>query len=179
MSNTILRKNGSAKIDTKTGGSYTITYSDLAAINEYCDKNKIKYRQHIREEDGIEVVYTQISENGGEYGEPIRGARLVGNTTVPKDYGASITYARRYSLNMALGLASEDNDVADIKEADRIDVSKYLKAIEEAGSIDDLKEYYVSLDGKIRNNPDLVAAKNKRKTELLAKPTIEVMKNEN
>lgn len=168
---TILRKNESANIPTKTGGSYTIKYSDLAAINAYCDENKIKYRQFLKDEDGIEVIYTQISDNGGEYGEPIRGAKLVGNTDSAKDYGAAITYARRYSLNMALGLASEDNDVADIREAKQIDLTKYLDAINNAATIDELKEYFIALDNKIRIIPDLIAAKNKRKQELTEKNT--------
>lgn len=166
---TILRKNESANIQTKTGGSYTIKYSDLAAINSYCDENKIKYRQFLKDEDGIEVVYTQISENGGEYGEPIRGAKLVGNTDSAKDYGAAITYARRYSLNMALGLASEDNDVADIREAKLIDLTKYLDAINGATTLNELKEYFLALDNKTRIIPDLIAAKNKRKKELTEK----------
>jgi hypothetical protein len=56
----------------------------------------------------------------GKESQPIRGCYVVdegalkGNNNPAQQMGAAITYARRYSLLMAYGLATEDDDAASL-----------------------------------------------------------------
>jgi len=126
MSDTTIKKNQTAEIPTKTGSKYSYQYVDIAQIHEYLEQNHLKYYQYIERIENDDYVMTQrlfqeMDENG-EYldsycklGEPLRGSRVVdatlyGNDNPAQKQGSALTYARRYSLLMAFGLATEDDD---------------------------------------------------------------------
>lgn len=93
---------------------YGYKYSDLSQINKYCEENNIQYWQYLALEEGYEVVYTVIIEDGQEK-PPRRGCRVIpaelsNKSNAVQEYGAALTYARRYSLLLALGIACEDDD---------------------------------------------------------------------
>lgn len=105
---------------TKNAKGYGYKYTDLAEIHKLLEENDMQYYQFLVTEDGADYVYTvKISQDGSE-SKPIRGARVVlgalsGNKTNPaQDYGSALTYARRYSLLMAYGLATTDDDAASL-----------------------------------------------------------------
>lgn len=103
------------RIKKKKDG-YGYKYTELSQINEFCEQNNIDYYQEIETCDinGEDYMVTYISEDGGEYikhkGCKIVDAVLSGIKNPIQEYGSSLTYCRRYSLLMALGLATEDDD---------------------------------------------------------------------
>ena len=109
-------------IAKKTEG-YGYKYTELADINKYCEENGIYYYQDtdtcdINQKD---YIITHIFKDGRE--EIHRGCQIVdavlqGIKNPVQEYGSSITYCRRYSLLMALGLATEDDDGASLTQVE-------------------------------------------------------------
>lgn len=113
MSNTIT-KNQTAEIPTKSGNKYSYQYVDIAQIHDYLEQNKMSYYQFIDRIDGDDYIMTVKIIDGVEQ-KPLRGSRVVdatlfGNDNPAQKQGSALTYARRYSLLMAFGLATEDDD---------------------------------------------------------------------
>ena len=101
----------------KKGFSYK--YTELAQINEYCEENNIDYYQEIEtcELNQKDYIVTYVKFENDEKYEKHRGCQIVdsvlsGIKNPVQEYGSSLTYCRRYSLLMALGLATEDDDGA-------------------------------------------------------------------
>lgn len=114
-SKSTLTKNKSVEVETKKGGSYTYRYTELADINDYIDSIGERYYQFIERIDNDDYIMTVRQKNDID-SNPIRGCRIV-QATINNDYsnpaqeqGSALTYARRYSLLMAYGLATEDDD---------------------------------------------------------------------
>lgn len=102
---------------SKNSKGYGYNYLDLAGIHEFLEENKLQYRQSIEVIDGTDYINTVIIHEDGTEEPPVRGCRIMlqglQDTKNPAQaYGAGITYARRYSLLMALGLCTEDDDAA-------------------------------------------------------------------
>lgn len=107
MATTNLKKNASG---------YGYKYTDLAEIHNYLEQANITYYQYTETEDGNDYIYTVPIIDGKEQ-NPRRGcriaeAKLSGKSNPAQEQGSAITYARRYSLLMALGLATTDDDAA-------------------------------------------------------------------
>lgn len=119
-------------IAKKTEG-YGYKYTELADINKYCEENDIRYWQEVDTCDinQKDYIVTHIIQDGKETvhrGCQIVDAVLQGIKNPVQEYGSSLTYCRRYSLLMALGLATEDDDGAsltEIKEATEEDAKKW------------------------------------------------------
>lgn len=100
---------------SKNKDGYGYKYTDLAQIHEYLEKNNMKYYQYIKRIEQDDYIMTRrCIENVWEQ-EPIQGCRVVdavlnGIKNPAQEQGSAITYARRYSLLMAFGLATEDDD---------------------------------------------------------------------
>ena len=107
-------------IAKKTEG-YGYKYTELADINKYCEENNIRYYQEIEtcELNQKDYIITYLIQDGNitkHRGCQIVEAKLSGINNPVQAYGSSLTYCRRYSILMALGLATEDNDAADLSE---------------------------------------------------------------
>lgn len=105
-------------IAKKTEG-YGYKYTELADINKYCEDNGIRYYQEIEtseinQEDYIITYLVRNGEITKHRGCKIVEAVLSGIKNPVQEYGSSLTYCRRYSLLMALGLATEDDDGASL-----------------------------------------------------------------
>lgn len=114
MSDTTIKKNQKAEIPTKTGSKYSYQYVDIAQIHEYLEQNNMSYYQYVDRIDGDDYIMTVKIINGEEK-PALRGSRVVdatlyGNDNPAQKQGSALTYARRYSLLMAFGLATEDDD---------------------------------------------------------------------
>ena len=128
-----VKKNKTAK-----GEKYSYRYVDIAQIHELLESNGWSYYQYIDRMDGDDYVMTVRIIDGKEY-EPLRGAKIIINKDFSKnaaqEQGSAITYARRYSLLMAFGLATTDDDYATTK-LDRISANKanaFMKKCEDEG----------------------------------------------
>lgn len=100
---------------TKNKQGYGYKYTDLAQIHEYLEQNNMKYYQFIKRIDTEDYVFTRRYIEGKWEEEPIQGCRVVnavlsGKSNPAQEQGSALTYARRYSLLMAFGLATEDDD---------------------------------------------------------------------
>lgn len=119
-------------IAKKTEG-YGYKYTELADINKYCEVNGIRYYQEvetseINQKDYIITYLVKDNETTKHRGCQIVEAVLQGIKNPVQEYGSSLTYCRRYSLLMALGLATEDDDGASLtvkKEATKEDAEKW------------------------------------------------------
>ena len=121
-------------IKKKTEG-YGYKYTELADINKYCEELGIGYYQEIEtsEINQKDYIVTYIINISGELIRKVRGCQIVeavlqGIKNPVQEYGSSLTYCRRYSLLMALGLATEDDDAASLtikKEASKEDADKW------------------------------------------------------
>lgn len=105
-------------IAKKTEG-YGYKYTELADINKYCEENGIRYYQEVEtsEINQKDYIITYLDRDGQitkHRGCQIVEAILQGIKNPVQEYGSSLTYCRRYSLLMALGLATEDDDGASL-----------------------------------------------------------------
>jgi len=95
-------------------GKYSYKYVDIAQIHEYLESIGESYYQYIDRLEGDDYIMT-VKVKDGKESNPIRGARVVDATlngvkNPAQEQGSAITYARRYSLLMAFGLATVDDD---------------------------------------------------------------------
>ena len=100
----------------KNASGYGYQYTDLAEIHNYLEANNMSYYQFTETVDGVDYIMTVPIINGEEKparrGCKVAEAKLSGKSNPAQEQGSAITYARRYSLLMAFGLATTDDDAA-------------------------------------------------------------------
>lgn len=88
------------------------TYADLASIieaaREPLTKNGLAYQQIVHNGDAASVETLLIHESGEFLSCGV--ISIMPSKRDPQGFGSAITYARRYSLQAALGIAAEDDD---------------------------------------------------------------------
>lgn len=106
----------------KNAKAYKYNYTDLAEITKLLQQNGIEYFQFIEPYEGNDYIMTVIVDPATGEGQTVRGCKVIephaGLSDNPaQQYGAAITYARRYSLLMAFGLATVDDDAASLRQS--------------------------------------------------------------
>ena len=109
-----------ANIKKNTQG-YGYKYTDLSAINDYIESIGETYFQAIEPVGDTDYVVTHRLKDGKET-HAIRGSRVVNaplsnKSNAAQEWGSALTYARRYSLLLAYGLATEDDDAESLTKA--------------------------------------------------------------
>ena len=121
----------------KNKEGYGYCYTDLAEIHRYLEQNNLRYYQYIERIDGDDYIMTVPQEliDGKWFDWNVRkgckvvNATLSGKSNPAQEQGSALTYARRYSLLMAFGLATEDDDAESlsvVKEATLEDAKEYV-----------------------------------------------------
>lgn len=107
----------------KSSKGYNYKYADMAGVHDYLEEMGYTYYQYIERVGDDDYIYTVPTIDGVEKA-PRRGCRvpqavLRDKSNPAQEYGSALTYARRYSLFMAFGLATSDDDAQCLtKEAD-------------------------------------------------------------
>lgn len=123
-------------IAKKTQG-YGYKYTELADINKYCEEHNINYYQEVEtnETNGKDYIVTYlINLEKPEEKRKVRGCQIVdavlqGIKNPAQEYGSALTYCRRYSLLMALGLATEDDDASRFTQKEDDDPKKHINYV--------------------------------------------------
>ncbi len=156
-------------------------YADLASVVEAIraafSANGLSYIQTVEpsEKDEVRVETTLLHASGewiscGVLSLPVSKVDAQG-------YGSALTYARRYSLSAAVGVAPEDDDgnaASAAKPKKTMDCTTHLFALGAAPTLDDLQAVFKTAYKQAQAENDTMAmatitnAKNKRKTELAA-----------
>ena len=176
---------GPALKDTKND-HFKSKYADLASVMAAClpalNANGIAVIQPpYQDENGNRFVKTVFVH--GETGQQAECAvPLIVAKNDMQAYGSAVTYARRYGLMSMAGIAPEDDDgnaaakappmVEQRQEAPRgpsaMDVAS--ESLTNAESLDQLAAIWQGLPRSVQGEARVIAAKDKRKGELQAKP---------
>ena len=107
------KKEFAPALKTATNPHFKSKYADLAgcleAVNEALLNNGIAlYQETFEDGTGVTIETVFLHESG----ESLRGGKLhvPAAKQDPQGYGSALTYARRYSVMSACGIAAEDDD---------------------------------------------------------------------
>ena len=114
----------------KKKDGYGYKYTELSEIHNYLEKNGMKYYQEIETNsiNGQDYILTYRYIDGKWEEKPKRGCKIVyatlsGIKNPAQEQGSALTYARRYSLLMAFGLATEDDDGASLTRPQKEEIT--------------------------------------------------------
>jgi len=156
-------------------------YADLASVVEAIrvafSANGLSYIQTVEPSDKDEVrVETTLLHSSGEW-ISCGILSLPVSKSDAQGYGSALTYARRYSLSAAAGVAPEDDDgnaASSAKPKKVMDCRAHLAALDAAPTLHDLQVAFKTAYKAAQTENDTVAmailtgAKNNRKTALEA-----------
>lgn len=146
----------------KMSKGYGYKYSDLATIHEEMESQGITYYQYTDYcvEANADYIYTVLIFDGEEQ-KPRRGCRVIydagGKMSTAQQQGSGVSYCRRYSLLMALGWATEDDDGATagkgtgsasktLKTPNKLDFKQVRDHLAELNTVDELNAYWKELN---------------------------------
>jgi hypothetical protein len=163
-------------LKTATNPHFKSRYADLSAcveaVIDALNNNGIALMQTTHPDDsGVTVETVLIHESG----EMIKNGPLhvPASKQDPQGYGSALTYARRYSLMAACGIAPEDDDgnAASKPKAVSPNVIKdHVTKINESENINELKKAFATAYGALQGNNsailEITKAKDDRKRAL-------------
>lgn len=143
-------KTGLVKNDSKAYGYNYASLSDIVKQGYKIPKMRIKPTEH---GDYIEYL------DGEEW---LTGAKIVvpemRGSNEAQRYGSALTYARRYTAQMALQLACDDDAKIETQvpqaHMKKVDFAEIRKQIEIAESIDVVRKIYAEMPEKLRQYID-------------------------
>jgi len=104
-----------SNIVNKNKEGYGYKYTDISEIHRFLESIDAHYIQKIERIEGDDYIFTKRCFNEKWEDEWLQGSRVVqatlsGIKNPAQEQGSALTYARRYSLLMAFGLATDDDD---------------------------------------------------------------------
>lgn len=165
----------------KANPAFRSKYADLGACLEAVEdallNNDIAlYQETFEDASGVTVETVLLHTSG----ETIRGGKLhvPAAKQDPQGYGSALTYARRYSLMTACGIAPEDDDgnAASRQPAKRpepaktpakVDVMPLLAAMDAATTVPALQEAFATAWRESGNDKTVKAHYDKLKAKLI------------
>ena len=180
LATSLAKAQGSIKgaIKDSSNPFFKSKYADLASVVEAIRSafaaNGLSYIQTVEPSQADEVrVETMILHSSGEWISCGVLALPVSKVDA-QGYGSALTYARRYSLSAAVGVAPEDDDgnAATAAKPNATDWSKPLAALGAAATLEDLQKIFTTTYKSAQRDNDtagmhlLTNAKNERKSSL-------------
>lgn len=106
-----------AKILKKNSDGYNYKYLDLNRLLAWLDEQGISVTQEVKVIDGNDYILSHYEAEGKQW--DMLGCRVVmpksmggGKVNECQQYGSAISYAKRYSICMNLGISTSDDDAA-------------------------------------------------------------------
>lgn len=133
----------------KTNPAFRSKYADLGACLEAVEDALLAqgialFQETSLDDYGVTVETVLLHESG----ESMRFGKLhvPASKQDPQGYGSALTYARRYSLITACGIAPEDDDgnAASRPAARQVPAVDYLRAIKSSKTVDELKSHFAA-----------------------------------
>ena len=137
----------------------------INCVKEPFADNGLSFVQFPISGDGVAGVETTIMHESGEF---ISGEFMLKcSKNDPQGMGSAITYARRYGLQSACGIPSEDDDgnAASAKKP-AMTAKEASNKINDAKTVDALVKVWNSLPIDLKQNESVIEAKNKSKSTL-------------
>ena len=111
-------KNKTAKVQMKSGGTYTYTYADLAGIWDSIRKPLSDAGLSVCQTFCDNLLVTMLMHSSGQWIKSSLPLNCMG--LKPQELGSEITYLKRYALSSILGIsADEDDDGETAQQAER------------------------------------------------------------
>jgi hypothetical protein len=161
-------------LKSSTNPHFRSKYADLSAcveaVIDALNANGIGLMQPCHESDTGVIVETLFIH---ESGETLSAGKLhvPAAKNDPQGYGSALTYARRYSLMAACGIAPEDDDGNAAAKKPKVDVSVALTAIRNAADLGELKSQFAAAFKMYEQDKAALTqinqAKDERKQELM------------
>lgn len=109
-----IRKNREVQIQMKSGGKFKFRYADIDEINnatrEALSSNGLSLIQPVKSEaGGVHWIETTLTHSSGATIESRMEVKSPAVYADPKEFGAAVTYLRRYALSALLGIAADDD----------------------------------------------------------------------
>lgn len=149
-------------------------YASLKAIKlqiaEHLAHNKLRILQRPILIDNTAVIRTSLYHTESKQTLDLGDTKLAYKDDNPQSLGSANTYARRFGIVTGLDLlvdADDDGQAAETLKAEstKRNVAEAINKIENASSLDELKDIFASFE-KLKANKKVFDAKEKRKAEL-------------
>ena len=141
----------------------------INCVKEPFADNGLSFVQFPISGDGVAGVETVIMHESGEF---ISGEFMLKcSKNDPQGMGSAITYARRYGLQSACGIPSEDDDgnAASAPAPKRMTAKEAVSKLETAKTVDELLKAWKDIPVDLKQIEDVEAQKNIRKADLTFK----------
>lgn len=169
-------------LKTSTNPHFKSRYADLSAcveaVIDALNNNGIALMQKLHPSEGgvaIETIF--VHESGESMANGI--LHVPASKQDPQGYGSALTYARRYSLMSACGIAPEDDDVnmaskkSENTLANSSEMMDWLTVIADSEDLETLQKNFVKAisasNGDKQWQLKIIAVKDKMKKKLEAK----------
>ena len=154
----------------KNANGYNYKYTDLAEIHSHLESRGWSYYQYIDVIDGNDYIMTVCIRDGKEE-SPKRGCRVVqatlkGTNNPAQEQGSALTYARRYSVLMAFGLCTTDDD-AQIMSTPKIQSLSKAELLDKIDALADTKGIPMEVLCEMAKVSDLAELNKKRLEDAL------------